>query len=58
MVDALNIRAHETHMESISMYRTNLKDKIIEAANSDQHYLQIKENLQEAIYSRNLKIMN
>jgi hypothetical protein len=47
MVDALSRRAQETHMVSISMYRTNLKDKIIEAANSNQHYLQIKENLQQ-----------
>jgi hypothetical protein len=27
------------------MYQTNLKDKILEATNLDQHYLKIKENL-------------
>ena len=33
VVDALNMRAHEVHVATINIYRTNLKDKIIEAAN-------------------------
>jgi hypothetical protein len=45
--DALSRRAHEMHISTISVYRIDLKDKILEAANSDQHYLQIKENLQQ-----------
>jgi hypothetical protein len=40
--DALNKRAREMHIVAIIMYMTNLKDKIIEAANSDQYYLKIK----------------
>jgi Mg2+ and Co2+ transporter CorA len=47
VVDALNRRAHEVHISAINMYMTYLKDKILEATNSDQHYLQIKENLQQ-----------
>jgi hypothetical protein len=47
VVDALNRRVHEMHATTISMYMSDLKDKILEAANSDQHYLQIKEALQQ-----------
>jgi hypothetical protein len=47
VVDALNRRAHKMHIEAIIMYRTNLKDKIIVATNSDQQYLKIKETLQQ-----------
>jgi hypothetical protein len=32
VVDALNRRAHEMHISSISMFNTDLKDKILEAA--------------------------
>jgi hypothetical protein len=45
VADALNIRAHEVHVSVISMYRIDLKGKILEATNSDQQYLQIKKNL-------------
>jgi hypothetical protein len=46
VVDALNRRAHEVHVEAINMYRTDIKDKIIAETNSDQHYLKVKEILQ------------
>jgi hypothetical protein len=46
VVDALNRRAHEKHIAAISMYRIDLQDKIIAAANSNQHYSNIKEKLQ------------
>jgi hypothetical protein len=36
-----------THIASISMYRTDMKDKIIEAANPNQKYGKIKETLQQ-----------
>jgi hypothetical protein len=36
VVDALSRRAHEMHILSISMYKTDLKDKMIAATNSDQ----------------------
>jgi hypothetical protein len=47
VVDAHNKRAHEMHIATISMYISNLKDKIIEATNSDQHCLETKEMLQQ-----------
>jgi hypothetical protein len=47
VVDALDRRAHEMHMEAISMYISNLKYIIMEATNSDRHYLQIEETLQQ-----------
>jgi hypothetical protein len=43
VVDALNKRSHEMHIASISMYGTNLKDKIVVATNLDKNYLKIKE---------------
>jgi hypothetical protein len=45
VVDALSRRAHEMHIAAISMYKIDLKDKIIAATNSDQYYLKIKETL-------------
>jgi hypothetical protein len=47
VANALSRRAHEVHIESISMYRTDLKEKIIAATNSNQNYLKIKETLQQ-----------
>jgi hypothetical protein len=35
------------HISTISMFNTYLKDKILEAANSDQQYVKIKETLQQ-----------
>jgi hypothetical protein len=47
VVDALSRRAHEVFIAAISMYRTYPKDKIIATTNSDQHYVKIKEALQQ-----------
>jgi hypothetical protein len=47
LVDALNRRVDEVHATTISMYKSNLKDKIVEAAKSDQHYMETKEKLQQ-----------
>jgi hypothetical protein len=47
VVDALNRRAHEVLITSISMYRIDLKYKIIETENSDKKYLKIKYTLQQ-----------
>ena len=35
MVDALSRRVHELHAISISMYRTDIKGRILEVANED-----------------------
>jgi hypothetical protein len=37
VVDALSRRVHELHATTISMYQSDLKDKIIEVAKSDLH---------------------
>jgi len=47
VVDAVNKRYHEAHIEAINMYRTYLKDKIVATTNSYKNYLKIKEILQE-----------
>jgi hypothetical protein len=52
VVDALSRRAHEVHIATISMYMTDLKDKIIATTNSDQQYLKIKETLQQGNFQQ------
>jgi hypothetical protein len=47
VVDALNRRVHEMHATTISMYQSDLKDRILEAAKSDQKYMELKEKLQQ-----------
>jgi hypothetical protein len=37
VVDALSKRVHELHATTISMYRIDIKSKILEAANADLH---------------------
>jgi hypothetical protein len=46
VVDEFSRRAHEVHVTTINMYKTNLKDKTIAIENSDMHYLKIKETIQ------------
>jgi hypothetical protein len=46
-IDALIRRAHEMHILAISMFNTNLRDKILEVANSNQQYLKIKKARQQ-----------
>jgi hypothetical protein len=41
VVDALSIRVHELHARAISMYQSDLKDKILEVAKSDLQYMEI-----------------
>jgi hypothetical protein len=50
--DELTMRTHEVHIAVISMYRTDLKDKIITATNFDQNYLKIKETLQQGNFQQ------
>jgi hypothetical protein len=52
VVDALNSRSHEVHVVAIIMYMTYLKDQIIAPTNSDQHYLKIKETLQQGNFQQ------
>jgi hypothetical protein len=41
VVDALSRRVHVLHATSISMYQSDLKDRILEAAKSDLKYMEI-----------------
>jgi len=50
--DSLSRRAHQVHIASISMYKTYLRDIIIVATNSYQHYLKIKEELQQGNFQQ------
>jgi hypothetical protein len=47
VADALNMRVCEFHITTISMYRIDLKDKIVATTNSNQNYLKLKETLQQ-----------
>jgi hypothetical protein len=52
VVDALSKRAHEVHIAAINIYKTDLKDKIVATTNLDQHYLKIKEILQQGNFQQ------
>jgi hypothetical protein len=41
VVDALNMRVHELHSTTISMYQNDIKRKILEAANADLQYTEL-----------------
>jgi hypothetical protein len=45
VADALSRRVHELHASAISMYRTDIKGRILEAANADLQYMELVENL-------------
>jgi hypothetical protein len=46
VVDALNRKEHELHATTISMYKTEIKDKILEAANAYLQYKRLVAKLQ------------
>jgi hypothetical protein len=47
VVDALNRRVHEMHATTISMYQSDLKHRITEAAKLDLQYKELVEKLQQ-----------
>ena len=47
VADALNRRVHDMHVSSISMYKSDLKTRILEVVITDTHYLHIKQGLQQ-----------
>jgi hypothetical protein len=47
VVDVLSRRVHEMHDTTISMYQTDIKDKILEAANVDLQYRDFIEKIQQ-----------
>jgi hypothetical protein len=46
-IDALRRRVHEMLATTISMYQSDLKDRILEAAKSYQKYVEVKEKIQQ-----------
>jgi hypothetical protein len=46
VADALNRKVHELHATTISMYKTELKDRIVEAASADLQYKRLVAKLQ------------
>jgi hypothetical protein len=47
VVDALSRRVHELHATTISMYQSDLKDRILEAAKLDSQYKELVAKLQQ-----------
>jgi hypothetical protein len=47
VVDALNRRVHELHATTISMYQSDLKQRILEAAKLDLQYNELVAKLQQ-----------
>jgi hypothetical protein len=47
VVYALSRRVHELHATAISMYRNDIKSKILEAANTDLQYRDLVAKLQQ-----------
>jgi hypothetical protein len=54
--DALNRRVHDMYVTTIIMYKYDLKDRILEAAKSDQHYMETKEILQQGNFEQKFKV--
>jgi hypothetical protein len=46
VANALSRKVHELHATAISMYQTEMKDKILEAANADLQYKNLVAKLQ------------
>jgi hypothetical protein len=53
--DALRRRVHEMHATTISMYQSDLKHKIIEAAKSDLQYKDLVAKLQQGILQQKIE---
>jgi hypothetical protein len=47
VVDALSRRVHELHATTISMYQSDLKDRILDTAKLDLQYKELVEKLQQ-----------
>jgi hypothetical protein len=54
VVDALSRRVHELNATAISMYQSDLKDRIIEASKSDLQYKELVAKLQQGILQQKI----
>jgi hypothetical protein len=55
VVDALSRRVHLMHATIVSMHQSDLKSIILDGLVTDQHYLQVKENLQQGDVQQKIK---
>jgi hypothetical protein len=55
VVDALNRRVHLMHATTVSMHQSDLKRRILDVVVTDQHYLQVKESLQQENVQQKIK---
>jgi hypothetical protein len=55
VVDALSRRVHLMHATTISMHQSDLKRRILDVVVTDQHYLQVKESLQQGDVQQKVK---
>ena len=55
VVDALSRRVHLMHATTISMHDSDLKRWILDVVVIDQHYLQVKESLQQENVQKKIK---
>jgi hypothetical protein len=55
VANALSKRVHELHAKTISMYQSNLKDRITEASKSDFQYKEFVAKLQQGILQQKIE---
>jgi hypothetical protein len=55
VVDALSRRVHLMHATAVSMHQSDLKRRILDGLVTDQHYLQVKEKLQQGNVQQKIK---
>jgi hypothetical protein len=53
--DALSRRVHTMHATAVSMHRSDLKRRILDGLVTEQHYLQVKERLQQGDVQQKIK---
>ena len=46
VVDALSRKVHEMHLESLSIFQSDLREKIVNHTAEDELYSQVKDKLQ------------
>jgi hypothetical protein len=57
IVHALSRRVHLMHATIVSMHQSYLKRRILDGLATDQHYLQVKENLQQGDVEKKIRNM-
>jgi hypothetical protein len=55
VVDELSRRVHLMHATTVGMHQLGLKRRILNGLVIDQHYLQVKENLQQGNVQQKIK---